>query len=166
MRGLDRFKMVWVKRGHVVLVFAMTFMMLNASTGQTREQRRLAVLIAAPWAGEAAMYNDLTMAYHALRQRGFAPEEILTLKGPRHRDVVLTFLQGVHQRVAAWPHGNVFFYVSGHGLYTGQTVAAARPGLQLTRAMPNPGEASVSWEDAFKALNIPSSVQLIVLPDV
>ena len=101
MRGPDRFKMVWVQRGHVVLVFAIMFMMLNASTGQTREQRRLAVLIAAPWAGEAAMYNDLTMADHALSQRGFAPEEILTLKEPRNRDVVLTFLQGVHQRVAA-----------------------------------------------------------------
>jgi hypothetical protein len=66
-----------------------------ADTGQTQ---RLALLVAAPWEGETAMFNDVAAIYNALRQRGFTPEEFLVLAGPLTRSVLFADMAFVGQR--------------------------------------------------------------------
>lgn len=133
-----------------------------ANAGQTQQ---LALLIAAPWEGEAAMHNDLVATYNALRQRGFAPKEFLVLEGPLTRSLLLAFLHDVHKRIAIWPSGHVWLSFSGHGTFRGTTAADARPGLLLTSVLHPSHEDQVWWEEVFDALDVPTAVQLILLPD-
>jgi hypothetical protein len=133
-----------------------------ADTGQTP---RLALLVAAPWEGESAMFNDVVATYHALRQRGFAPEEFLVLAGPLTRSVLLAFLHDVQRRIGAWQRGEVWLSFSGHGTFRGTTAADARPGLLLTNALHPSQEEQVLWEEVFAALQVPAAVQLTLLPD-
>src|SRR5262245_39763797 len=133
-----------------------------ADTGTTP---RLALLVAAPWAGETAMHNDLVAIYNALRQRGFAPEEFLVLEGSLTRSVLLAFLHDVQKRIGAWQRGDVWFSFSGHGTFRGTTVAEAQPGLLLTSALRPSHEEHVWWEEVLAALQVPAPVQLTLLPD-
>jgi hypothetical protein len=71
---------------------------------------RLALLIAAPMPGEAAMHDDLAAMYGALRARGFRPDEILVLDGPVRRELLAAFLRDASARVAGWSHGDVFVH--------------------------------------------------------
>jgi hypothetical protein len=133
-----------------------------ADTGKTP---RLALLVAAPWAGETAMHNDLVAIYNALRQRGFAPEEFLVLEGSLTRSVLLAFLRDVQRRIGSWQRGDVWFYFGGHGTFLGTTAADAQPGLLLTSALHPSYEEQVWWEEVFAALQVPAAVQLTLLPD-
>ena len=111
------------------------------------------------------MHDDLVATANALRQPGFEAEEFQVLEGSLTRSVLLAFLQDVHQRIASWRHGEVFFAFSGHGTFSGTTAAEARPGLQLTDDLrPSPAH-QVFWDEVFAALNVPAAVQLILLPD-
>jgi len=132
-----------------------------ADTGKTP---RLALLVAAPWAGETAMHNDLVAIYNALRQRGFAPEEFLVLEGSLTRSVLLAFLHDVQRRIGLWQHGDVWFYFGGHGTLRGTTAAEAQPGLLLTGALHPSQEEHVWWDEVFAALQVPAAVQLTLLP--
>ncbi len=129
------------------------------------DTRRLAILVAAPWAGETAMHNDLVATHTVLRQRGFAPEEFLVLAGPLTRSLLLAFLQDVHRRIGAWPRGVVWFFFSGHGTLRGTTAADAQAGLLFTSALHPSPEDQVWWEEVFAALQAPPAVQVLLLPD-
>ena len=106
--------------GILLLVLMLSGSATGADTGKTQ---RLALLVAAPWAGETAMHNDLVAIYNALRQRGFAPEEFLVLEGALTRSVLLAFLQDVQRRIGLWQHGDVWLYFGGHGTFRGTTAA-------------------------------------------
>ena len=135
-----------------------------ATVADTGKAQRLALLVAAPWEGETAMHNDLVATYNALRQRGFAPEEILVLEGALTRSVLLAFLHDAQKRIRAWQRGEVWFSFSGHGTFRG-TAAEAQPGLLLTSALRPSYEEQVWWEEVFAALQVPAAVQLTLLPD-
>ncbi len=139
-----------------------------------RQTRRLALLVTAPWPNQpqdAAMHNDHLAMYAALRARGFTPDEVTSLDGVRNRPRLLAFLRDVGRRLAGWRAGggNVFLFYSGHGVFTGDTVKTARPGLWLAPPAPerpgdDPGER-LFWDEAFAALSLPASVRLTLLPD-
>ena len=112
------------------------------------------------------MHNDLEAMNNVLRQRGFVPEEILSLEGPLDRPSLMTFLAEVHQRTASWSHGEVFLYYGGHGIFTGTEVSAARPALWLSNgALLCSTENCVFWDEVISALGLPPPVTLILLPD-
>jgi hypothetical protein len=126
---------------------------------------RLAVLIAGPWEGEIAMQNDVVAMIDALRRRGFARDELVVLEGRLTRAALLAFLQDVHQRIAAWARGEILLHVSGHGTLEGKTAATARAGLVFTSVFhPGPDDI-VWWDEVFAALQAPSDVRVILLPD-
>jgi hypothetical protein len=141
--------------------------MLSGSTrvADTGNTPRLALLVAAPWAGEIAMHNDLVAIYSALRQRGFAPEEFLVLEGALTRGALLAFLRDVQRRIGSWQRGDVWLYFGGHGTFRGTTAAGAQPGLQLTSALHPSSEEHVWWDEVFAALQVPEAVRLTLLPD-
>jgi hypothetical protein len=147
-------------------ILLLVLMLSGSATGaDPGKAQRLALLVAAPWAGETAMHNDLVAIYHALRQRGFAPEEFLVLEGALTRSVLLAFLQDVQRRIGLWQQGDVWLYFGGHGTFRGTTAAEAQPGLQLTSALDPSSEEHVWWDEVFAALQVPAAVQLTLLPD-
>ena len=89
----------------------------------------LALLIAAPQPGDAAMYRDLTAMAQTLQGRGFSADQILCRHGRLDRPLVLAFLRAASRRVIAWADGSVFLHVSSHGFFTGNAEAEARPGV-------------------------------------
>ena len=150
---------------HQWQIFLLLALLLSgpATDADTGKAQRLALLVAAPWEGETAMHNDLVAIYGALRQRGFAPEEILVLEGSLTRSVLLAFLHDVQRRIGSWQRGEVWFSFSGHGTWRGTTAADAKPGLLLTSAPSR--EEQVWWEEVFATLQVPAAVQLTLLPD-
>ena len=149
----------------VALFLAGLALLAGRSAGADADApKRLAILIGSPWEGESDIHNDLTAIYQALRQRGFAPEEILSLEGSLSRQSLLPFLQIAGRSAAGWRSGKVFLYFSGHGNFTGTTVPTAQPGLQLTGDPKNP-DTFVLWKDAIAALSLPPGVELFLLPD-
>jgi hypothetical protein len=147
------------------VMLLLVLMLLGPTTADTGQTQRLALLVAAPWEGETAMFNDVVATYNALRQRGFAPEEFLVLAGPLTRSLLLAFLHDVQRRVSAWHSGEVWLSFSGHGTFRGTTAAEARPGLLLTKPLHPSQEEQVLWEEVFAALQVPAAVQLTLLPD-
>jgi hypothetical protein len=129
---------------------------------------RLALLVAAPMPGEAAMHDDLVAMYDALRARGFRPEEILAVDGPVRRDLLMALLRDAGARVAGWSRGDVFLYYSGHGAFwPSDAVDAtdARPALLLDGATEATPDRWLFWDEAFAALDIPPSVRLTLVPE-
>jgi hypothetical protein len=148
------------------MTLILVLMLLGHTTAAAMgDVRRLAILVAAPWEGETAMHNDLVAVYNALRQRGFAPEEFLVLEGSLTRSVLLAFLHDIQRRIAPWQKGDVWFSFSGHGTFSGMTVTDARPGLLFTSEMSPAQEQQVFWDEIFATLQVPTTVQLTVLPD-
>jgi hypothetical protein len=148
-----------------VLLLLVLMLAGPATVADTGKAPRLALLVAAPWEGETAMHNDLVAIYHALRQRGFAPEEFLVLEGALTRSILLAFLHDAQKRIGAWQRGDVWFSFSGHGTVRGTTAAEAQAGLLLTSALHPAQEEPVWWDEVFAALHVPAAVQLTVLPD-
>ena len=134
---------------------------------RSRRKKRLrqALLIGAPHEGDISMHNDLAAMHDALRTRGLAPEEILSLEGNLDRQILLTFLEGVSRRIAHWSEGELFIYLSGHGVFTGDTFEEARLGIMLQNAAPGSSARHVYWEEAFSALSIPEAVTFTMLID-
>jgi hypothetical protein len=143
----------------------MCILVMQITSVEAREARRLAVLIAAPWEGETAMHNDLVAIYNALRQRGFSPEEFLVLEGFLTRSLLFASLHDIQKRIGSWQGGEVWVFFSGHGTFTGTIASEARPGLLLTSALHPSVEQQVFWDEIFAALQVPASVQLILFPD-
>jgi len=141
------------------------FFILPVNAGETMADgpQRLALLIIAPWEGEAAMHNDLTAMYNALHLRGFSADEILSLEGQLNRRSFMSILQKARRRVARWRQGEIFFYFGGHGIFTGTKVSEARPGVWLKND-PS-GQYTVFWDEVFATLNAPANVKVILLPD-
>ena len=134
---------------------------------------QLAILIARPFAGESAMYNDMTAMAQGLVARGFLTDQIFCLHGRLDRPLVLSFVQAASRRVAGWRDGSVFLHVSSHGFVTGKTASEARAGLLL--AAPSRSRATQAvvadddhlfWDDLFAALALPVGVTLTLLPDL
>ena len=126
---------------------------------------KLALLIGAPHDGDLSMHNDVVAMYDALRMRGLAPEEILTLEGKLDRQILMGFLKGVSRRIAQWAEGELFLYFSGHGFFAGDTVEEARVGVQLRNVAQGDSEYCVYWDEIFAALSVPEAVILAILPD-
>src|SRR5262245_51662183 len=164
MQSIPRWYSVQSHQWQMILLLVL---MLSGPTtvADTGKTPRLALLVAAPWAGETAMHNDLVAIYNALRQRGFAPEEFLVLEGSLTRSVLLAFLRDAQRRIGAWQRGDVWFYFGGHGTFRGTTAAEAQPGLLLTSTLHPSYEQQVWWEEVFAALQVPAAVQLTLLPD-
>jgi hypothetical protein len=130
-----------------------------------KQDHKLALLITVSYPGEysEAAWNDLTIMYQAVRARGFAPEQILTLSGSLKREQVLAFLRDAHSRVAPWSDGVVFLYYSGSGYFPEKApVAKIQTGWEL-------GDAGlgqhVLWNEVFETLGVPKGVSLQLLAD-
>ena len=117
---------------------------------------QLAALIAAPQAGEVAMFNDMVAMAAALQSRGLAPDQICCLHGRVTKTAVLNFLHEVSSKIK---EGTLFVHISGHGFFTGKTAETARPGLIF-------GDTHLLWDEFFAALVLPASVKMILLPDL
>lgn len=122
---------------------------------------RLAVLIAAPWAGETAMSDDVRALATALGKRGFTGDRILVADGVATRKQLLDVLTHAAGRIASWDRGVVFLAISGHGSFQGTSAAEARPALQLADGV----DRDLFWDEVFAALRVPAGVRVILLPD-
>jgi hypothetical protein len=130
--------------------------------------QRLALLIGAPWRGEAAMHGDVQAFYDALTARGMPSDDLLVLEGHLNRKLVLGFLASVSSRVAAWDRGDLFIYYSGHGAYApadATDAATVEPALVFDQADLDDPSRWVFWREAFAALALPADVRLALLPD-
>jgi len=126
---------------------------------------QLAVLIGAPHQNEVAMHNDLAAMYAALRRRALLAAEILCLEGPLDTHLLRTFLAAISQRIATWPQGALFLYVTGHGFFTGEQVAEARVGIELQPAAQLSSDYHLFWDEILETLAVPPHVKLMLLPD-
>jgi hypothetical protein len=129
------------------------------------EYPRQALLIGTPNEGDVSIHNDLAAMYDALKKRGLAPEEILSIEGNINRQILMPFLEGVSHKIAQWREGQFFLYLSGHGFFTGDTVEDARVGVQLQKATARSSVQNVYWDEVFTALSIPEAVTVIMLID-
>jgi len=129
------------------------------------EHPRQALLIGTPNEGDVSMHNDLATMYDALKTRGLAPEEILSIEGNLDRHILMHFLEGVNHRIAQWREGQLFLYLSGHGFFTGDTVEEARVGIQLQKATAGSSVQNVYWDEVFSTLSIPEVVTVTMLID-
>ena len=136
----------------------------SAAAAASDDTRRLAIVVAAPWGSEPAMHNDVVALQRVLKQRGFAPAQMLVLDGPITRRPLLALLDTARRRIAGWSTGDVWLSVSGHGAYTGLTPRDARAVLALSSDPPS-REHRVSWDEMFAALHAPPGVRVTVLPD-
>jgi hypothetical protein len=162
VKYVSELKKVW--RWSALLLF-LFILAVNASEAKPDRPQRLAILIIAPWKGEAAMNNDLIAMYNALRLRGFSDKEILLLKGQLNRRSFMSFLQKAGTRMATWRQGELFFYFGGHGTFTGTNASESRPGLWLRHDLQQSVEYTVFWDEVFATLNVPANVKVTLLPD-
>lgn len=153
-------------RRRLLLIVSLAWLLSHPLDTEAEETRRLALLIAAPWEkDQAAMRNDIAVMTETLRARNFSQEEILTLEGPLDRQKLMAFLQAAQSRVAGWPEGALFLYISGQGGFTGATVSLARPALMLANSLPDDTTHWVFWDEVFSVLRAPDNVQIILFPD-
>ena len=129
---------------------------------------RLALLIGAPWRGEAAMHGDVQAFYDVLTARGMSSDDLLVLEGRLDRELVLSFLASVQSRVSAWDRGDVLLYTSGHGAYAPLDAVDANtvdPALVFGPDDLDDPSRWVFWREVFVALALPVDVRLALLPD-
>lgn len=136
------------------------------SVSAPKAKLRLAALIAAPQAGEAAMFDDMVAMSQALQSRGVPADQIICLHGRLNKTAVLSFLRTIQEKVKQWMEGTLFIHISGHGFFAGETVATARPGLMFGSLDSNNDKHCLFWDDFFAALALPDNVNLILLPDL
>lgn len=105
------------------------------------------------------MRNDVASMRAALLRRGWRLDEITVLEDPQDAATLLTFLQRTSARYCDWQSGLVYLYVSSHGTLDDD----ARPGIKLSDS--DAPSATVWWDDAFRALALPPTVNLLLLPD-
>ena len=160
-----RFCRLLVRRSWWLVVPALFLVSGYAATVDAEEARRLAILVAAPWDGELAMHNDVVALLRVLRQRGFSPADVLLLEDRLTRRPLLAFLEDADRRIAAWPSGEVWLFVSGHGAFTGTRPSEARPGLLLSGEVPPSKDHHVGWDEIFATLQAPPGVRVTLLPD-
>lgn len=135
-----------------------TLMPLNAC--------HLALHLAAPPPGEAAMHNDLRAMTQALLARGLSADRIFSLHGQLDRLLVLAFLRAARQRMDDWVAGSLFVHISGHGYFVGETAETARPGLEFSATGDTDDDYHLLWDDFFAALDLPAGVRLTLMPDL
>jgi hypothetical protein len=148
-----------------ILAAVLLLPLLRTTTIECADGRRIALLIAAPFEGEQAMHNDLIAMQGALRLRGFAASEILSIEGPLTRDRLMHFLAESRGRIAGWQSGEIFLYYTGHGAFSGDDPKNARPGLQLSRPTPDSEGERVYWDEVFGTLKVNRDVKICLLPD-
>jgi hypothetical protein len=129
---------------------------------------QLALLIGAPWRGEAAMHGDVQAFYDALSARGVPTDDLLVLEGRLDRELVLAFLASAKSRVSGWGRGDVFLYYSGHGAYAPLDEVDANtvePALVFGQGDLDDPSRWMFWREVFGALALPPTVRLALLPD-
>jgi hypothetical protein len=132
-----------------------------------KDPRRLALLIAVPDERAAyaeAAWNDQAAMHQALRARGVAPGQILTLGGSVGRAQVLDFLRDAGRRVAKWQDGLVILHYTGSGYWPEGNVAVDKTKTGLDHLGPAHDE-HILWDEVFAALDLPAGVRLLLLPD-
>lgn len=132
------------------------------------EAHRLALLIGAPWRGEAAMHGDVQAIYEALAARGLSADELLAVEGRLDRDLLLGALDAVRARAAGWAAGDLFLYYSGHGAYAppdAVDAAGVEPALVFAQDDLDEPARWLYWREVFAALALPPAVRLALLPD-
>lgn len=102
------------------------------------------------------MFNDMVAMATALQGRGMAPDQICCLHGRVTKTAVLNFLQELSSKIK---EGTLFIHISGHGFFTGETAEVAHPGLIFA-------DTHLLWDEFFAALVLPTSVNMILLPDL
>ena len=127
---------------------------------------QLALLMAGPQPGEAAMANDMTAMAHALQGRELPTDQIRMLHGHLDRPLVLAFLESAGRHVSSWADGILFVHYSGHGFFSGETVNEARSGLLFADGGESTAHGHLFWDEFFDALALPDGVQMILLPDL
>jgi hypothetical protein len=130
-----------------------------------QKEPELAVLFGVPHEGEISMHNDVAAMYDALRARGLAPEQIICLEGQLDRQMMLGFLVAIGQRVAHGTAGHLFLFVSGHGYASLDSRQTTRVGVDLSPGDQTPDGNHVYWDEVFRALAVPSTVHVTLLPD-
>ncbi|MBP8107374.1 MAG: hypothetical protein KBG20_00280 [Caldilineaceae bacterium] len=133
---------------------------------RTMNPNQLALLIAAPQEGEPAMHNDMTAMTQALLDRGLSADRILSLHGRLDRTLVLACLRTVRRRITLWENGSLFIHVSGDGFFIGDTSETARAGLLFDESNDVTDDGHLFWDNFFAALNLPTGIRLILLPDL
>ena len=116
---------------------------------------QLALLIAGPQPGEAAMFNDMAAMAQALQERGLPADQIRMLHGHLDRPLVLAFLESAARQVSSWADGTLFVHYSGHGFFTGETADEARSGLLFADGDESTAHGHLFWDDFFDALTLP-----------
>jgi hypothetical protein len=129
---------------------------------------RLALLIGAPWRGEAAMHGDVQAFYNALAARGVSSDDLLVFEGRLDRELVLGLLASIQYRVSNWDRGDLFLYYSGHGAYSPMDeidAATVEPALVFGPDDLDDPSRWLFWRELFDALALPADVRLALLPD-
>ena len=128
-------------------------------------EARLAVLIAAPHRAEVSMHRDVAAMYTALMQCGLESADIQCLEGRLDRLLFTNFLESIRRRIATWTEGTLFFYISGHGFFDGESAEKARVGIELQPSDQLTHEFHIFWDEVFDLLAIPNQLKLLLVPD-
>ena len=126
--------------------------------------RRLALLLAAPWEGEAFLGDDMTLMQRGLSARGLRADEVIAVLEPLDRAAVVKRLEEVRRRIAGWSGGDLFLYYDGHGMYGPAAGGGPEPGLQLNRRREQ-ASSFLLWRELFDLVKAPPGVRVLVLPD-
>lgn len=126
----------------------------------------LAVILAAPQDGEAAMHSDMTAMNCALHDRGLSADRIYSLHGQLNRPLVLAILQAVPSPHEWMARGYTLCPCQRSRLFSGATAQTARPGLLFRQTDDVENQYHLFWDEFFAALCLPPGVQFILLPDL
>lgn len=144
-----------------LLAFAiLTWLCPLVAASPVADAPKLALLIGVPGSpSETDAHNDLAAMYDALVRRGFSRHQILVLEGELNAALLDGFLADAAQRTHNWKEGQLFLYYTGHGCIDDSLMKA---GLLLNGDEQN---GKVYWEHVFSKLNLPPSIDLVLLPD-
>jgi hypothetical protein len=124
-----------------------------------------------------AMENDIEAIIPALELRGFRwPDDFCIPgqdpcdrqkfhRGPLDRGEVLRFLSDCAREISNREAGEVFLYVTGHGMFEGEDPHTARLAVYLDPANRSLSEAGVFWDELLETVSVPDHIPLVILPD-
>ncbi len=134
---------------------------LNVTNNPASNQ--LALLIAAPHPGDAAMYNDMIAMATALRRRGLQADHILSWHGPLDRPSTSALLQLARRPMQSWTTGSLFLHFSGHGFCEPESGLS---GISFGQSDGRKSEHRLSWGAFFDELDVSDRIRVFLLPDL